>query len=64
MVVNLAGEPPRAMDPAPAYDENIPHDLVHYVVEAELGLTTPEIARIEGSRNGQTSFGDDQTEPA
>lgn len=27
------------MDPAPAYDDDIPHDLVHYVVEAELGLT-------------------------
>ena len=39
VVVTLAGEPPRAMDPAPAYDDDIPHDLVHYVVEAELGLT-------------------------
>ena len=38
VVVTLAGEPPRAMDPAPAYDDDIPHDLVHYVVEAELGL--------------------------
>ena len=26
------------MDPAPGYDDYIPHDLVHYVVEAELGL--------------------------
>lgn len=32
------GEPPQGMDPAPAYDDDIPHDLVHYVVEAELGL--------------------------
>lgn len=39
VVVTLAGEPPRAMDPAPGYDDDIPHDLVHYVVEAELGLT-------------------------
>ena len=39
VVVTAAGEPPRAMDPAPAYDDDIPHDLVHYVVEAELGLT-------------------------
>lgn len=39
VVVAVAGEPPRAMDPAPAYDDDIPHDLVHYVVEAELGLT-------------------------
>jgi hypothetical protein len=26
------------MSPAPGFDEHIPHDLVHYVVEAELGL--------------------------
>jgi hypothetical protein len=28
-----------AADPAPGFDADIPHDLVHYVVEAELGLT-------------------------
>ena len=39
VIVTLAGQPPRAMDPAPGYDDDIPHDLVHYVVEAELGLT-------------------------
>jgi len=38
VVVTMTGQPPRAMDPAPAYDDDIPHDLVHYVVEAELGL--------------------------
>ena len=40
VVVTVVGEPPRAMDPAPGYDDDIPHDLVHYVVEAELGLTS------------------------
>jgi len=39
VVVTVAGAPPQTMDPAPAYDDDIPHDLVHYVVEAELGLT-------------------------
>lgn len=38
VVVSSAGGSPRAMDPAPGYDSDIPHDLVHYVVEAELGL--------------------------
>jgi len=38
-VVMLAGEPPRRTDPAPGYDDEIPHDLVHYLVEAELGLS-------------------------
>jgi hypothetical protein len=28
----------RSMSPAPGYDDDIPHDLVHYVVEAELQL--------------------------
>jgi hypothetical protein len=37
-VVALPGEPPRRTDPAPGYDDDIPHDLVHYLVEAELGL--------------------------
>lgn len=26
-------------DPAPGYDDAVPHDLVHYVVEASLGLS-------------------------
>ncbi|MGW7518165.1 hypothetical protein ACWGJ2_21510 [Streptomyces sp. NPDC054796] len=36
--VSVPGQPDRGMDPAPGYDTHIPHDLVHYVVEAELGL--------------------------
>ncbi|GAA0590668.1 MULTISPECIES: hypothetical protein [Actinomadura] len=39
-VVTLPGQAPRRMDPAPAYDDEIPHDLVHYLVEAELGLAS------------------------
>jgi hypothetical protein len=39
VVVRIEGEPARVIDPAPGYDEDIPHDLVHYLVEAELGLT-------------------------
>lgn len=30
---------PTGMDPAPGYDDHIPHDLVHYIVEAELKLS-------------------------
>ena len=39
VVVSVSGEAERMMDPAPGYDDDIPHDLVHYVVEAELGFT-------------------------
>ena len=48
VVVTVAGEPPRAMDPAPGYDDDIPHDLVHYVVEAELRLTNGVYGRAAG----------------
>lgn len=39
VVVPEGSEPLRA-DPAPGYDDEIPHDLVHYLVEAELGLSS------------------------
>jgi hypothetical protein len=39
VIVTPTGQPSRAMDPAPGYDDDIPHDVVHYLVEAELGLT-------------------------
>lgn len=31
--------PDLVMDPAPGYDQLMPHDLMHLVVEAQLGLT-------------------------
>lgn len=39
VIVTVPGGPTRAADPAPGYDDDIPHDLVHYVVEAELRIT-------------------------
>jgi|SRR6476469_869688 len=39
VIVICAEEPSRMLDPAPGYDDDLPHDLVHYLVEAELGLT-------------------------
>lgn len=52
VVVTRAGQPPQAMDPAPGYDDDIPHDLVHYVVEAELGLENGVYGR--AARGGGT----------
>lgn len=37
--VTRAPYAPVAMHPAPSYDEDLPHDFVHFVVEQELGLT-------------------------
>jgi len=36
--LEIGGKAPQVMDPAPGFDPHIPHDLVHYVVEAELAL--------------------------
>src|SRR3954452_3005101 len=38
VITEVPGHGVRRMDPAPGYDDQIPHDLVHYVVEAELKL--------------------------
>jgi hypothetical protein len=38
VTVTAPGLPPRGQNPAPGYDDHIPHDLVHYIVEAELKL--------------------------
>jgi hypothetical protein len=39
LTVTAPGMAHRGMDPAPGYDDHIPHDLVHYIVEAELKLS-------------------------
>lgn len=36
--VRVPGLAEQWMNPAPGYDDDIPHDLVHYVVEAVLGF--------------------------
>jgi hypothetical protein len=38
MRIERAGLPVLAMDPAPGFDADVPHDMVHFVVEAVLGL--------------------------
>ena len=37
--VQRPGFPNLVMNPAPGYDPRLPHDLMHLVVEAQLGLT-------------------------
>ncbi len=38
MRIERAGLPVLVMDPAPGFDSDVPHDMVHFVVEAALGL--------------------------
>lgn len=52
VLIDVEGQPTRTMDPAPAFDPHIPHDLVHYVVEAELGFTKGVFGR--AARGGGT----------
>ncbi|NNH75716.1 hypothetical protein HLB23_38700 [Nocardia uniformis] len=37
----------RELDPAPGYHDYVPHDLAHYIVECELGLTNAVFGRAE-----------------
>jgi hypothetical protein len=53
VVVLVPGKPVQAVDPAPGYDDDIPHDLVHYVVEAELRLMSGVFGR---AANGGGTF--------
>ncbi len=54
VVVEVPGELPQTMSPAPGFDQHIPHDLVHYVVEAELGLEHGVFGR--AARGGGTFY--------
>jgi hypothetical protein len=38
MRIERPGMPVLVMDPAPGFDADVPHDMVHFVVEAVLGL--------------------------
>lgn len=52
VVVEVPGEAAQIMSPAPGFDEHIPHDLVHYVVEATLELEAGVFGR--AARGGGT----------
>jgi len=59
VILSLPGKGPQVMDPAPGYDDDIPHDLVHYVVEAELGLVHGVYGR--AAQGGGTFMGREGT---
>lgn len=54
VVVAVHGQFEQTMSPAPGFDSHIPHDLVHYVVEAQLGLEAGVFGR--ASRGGGTFY--------
>jgi hypothetical protein len=48
VIIEIPGRAVQKMHPAPGFDDHIPHDLVHYVVEAELGLAAGVFGRAAG----------------
>ncbi len=38
VTIHRSGKSPLEMNPAPGYDSAMPHDLLHFIVESELGL--------------------------
>lgn len=61
VILQAVGKPPQVMHPAPGFDSHIPHDLVHYTVEAELGLTAGVYGRAARGGGGfisEASTGD------
>src|SRR5262245_34771896 len=48
------GLPPAEMNPAPGYDPIMPHDLMHLIVESELGLSLGVFGQIASGGNAGT----------
>lgn len=46
MRIEREAAPVLVMDPAPGFDPDLPHDMVHFVVEAALGLRTGVFGQI------------------
>lgn len=64
-VVSVPGEPVRRAEPAPGFAPAFPHDLVHYLVEATLGMTHGVFGRaLSGGAGLFLPVGDDPRERA
>lgn len=51
MRIERVGLPVLVMDPAPGFDPDLPHDMVHFVVEAALGLKSGVFGQIAAGGN-------------
>lgn len=60
MKIERAAAPTLVMDPAPGFDPDVPHDMVHFVVEAALGLKSGVFGQIaSGGDAGSFRLADD-----
>lgn len=48
------------MEPAPGYDERLPHDMAHFVVENELGISGGVFGQIAGGGHAGTFTATDE----
>ena len=53
------GWPAFTKDPAPGFDEYLPHDLIHFIVERELGLTQGIFGQVAAGGTGGTFLPED-----
>lgn len=69
VAIHRSGQPPLEMNPAPGYDSAMPHDLLHFIVESELGLRQGIFGQIAdggtaGTFRAVQSPGEDRREAA
>jgi hypothetical protein len=56
VLVERDGAPAISMNPAPGFDEFLPHDLLHFVAEAEWGLDGAVFGRLASGGDGGTFY--------
>jgi hypothetical protein len=54
---------PLYMDPAPGYDERLPHDAAHFIVENELGILGGVFGQLAAGGTANTFRSDDLKKP-
>ncbi|MDX2040499.1 MAG: hypothetical protein SF097_04580 [Acidobacteriota bacterium] len=69
VTIHRSGQPTLEMNPAPGYDSAMPHDLLHFIVESELGLRQGIFGQIAdggtaGTFRAVQSPGEDRREAA
>jgi len=53
------GIAPSWMEPAPGYDDQLPHDMAHFVVENELGISGGVFGQLAQGGHGRTFHTED-----
>jgi hypothetical protein len=51
------------MDPAPGYDDRLPHDAAHFIVENELGITGGVFGQVAAGGTANTFFSSEAKKP-